>query len=271
MKLANGRADLMAMVKSGMNVALGTDSTANVNSLDLFRQMRQAALLVKDQTGDPAALNASTALLLATVCGAKAQGRSDSCGMIKVGMDADLAMLDFTQPHLIPCHNLISNAVYAADGHDVCMTMVRGKILYAAGKYTTIDLSAVMKELAEHAALSGTVLGLGAGDGCHHQHSGGRHGGSIAGFGSGSHSGIAHDFKHVQIAALLGTPGTQCHIHAGLDAVQNGRGTVAAFGVSHRCGNGGNIFLSQQLTLVIFQICTACSGGRYCENIMAVQ
>jgi len=151
MKLAHGRADVMAMVKAGMNVALGTDSTANVNSLDLFRQMREAALLVKDQTGDPAALNASTALLLATVCGAKAQGRSAQCGMIKTGMDADLVMLDFTQPHLIPCHNLISNAVYAADGHDVCMTMVRGKILYAAGKYTTIDLGAVMKELAEHA------------------------------------------------------------------------------------------------------------------------
>ena len=150
-KLASGQADLMAMVKAGMNVALGSDCTANTNSLDLFRVLREAALSVKDRTGDPTALNASTALLLATVCGARAQGRSAQCGMIKPGMDADLVMLDFTQPHLIPCHNLISNTVYAADGHDVCMTMVRGKILYAAGKYTTIDLGALMKELAEHA------------------------------------------------------------------------------------------------------------------------
>ena len=70
--------------------------------------------------------------------------------MIKIGMDADLILLDFTQPHLIPCHNVISNLVYAASGHDVCMTMVRGKILYAAGKFPTIDLHAVMEELGGH-------------------------------------------------------------------------------------------------------------------------
>ena len=70
--------------------------------------------------------------------------------MLKIGMDADLILLDFTSPHLIPCHNVISSLAYAASGHDVVMTMVRGQILYAAGKYTTIDLNAVMQELAEH-------------------------------------------------------------------------------------------------------------------------
>ncbi|MBQ6797765.1 MAG: amidohydrolase, partial [Oscillospiraceae bacterium] len=55
-----------------------------------------------------------------------------------------------TQPHLIPCHNIISNIVYAASGHDVCMTMVRGKILYSAGKYHTINLKEVMKELGSY-------------------------------------------------------------------------------------------------------------------------
>ncbi len=150
-KLARGRADVLAMVKAGMNVALGTDSAAAANTLDLFQQVRAAALLAKDLQGDPAALNAPAALLMATVCGAKAQGRSRECGMVKTGMDADLIMLDFTQPHLIPCHNLFSNLVYAASGRDVCMTMVRGRILYAAGKYTTIDLNALMKELADHA------------------------------------------------------------------------------------------------------------------------
>lgn len=70
--------------------------------------------------------------------------------MIKVGMDADLILVDFTQPHLIPCHNVISNLAYAASGHDVLMTMVRGKILYAAGKFQTIDLKEVMKELGSY-------------------------------------------------------------------------------------------------------------------------
>ena len=50
-------------------------------------------------------------------------------------MDADLILLDFNQPHLIPCHNVLSQLVYAASGHDVALTMVRGQILYADGKY----------------------------------------------------------------------------------------------------------------------------------------
>ena len=150
-KLASGTADVMAMVKDGMNVCLGTDGTASNNNLDLFEEVKAAALLAKVKNNDAAALNAQATLMMATVCGARAQRRERECGMIKVGMDADLIMLDFTQPHLIPCHNVISNIVYAASGHDVCMTMVRGKILYAAGKYTTINLNEVMKELGAHA------------------------------------------------------------------------------------------------------------------------
>ena len=150
-KLAAGQADVLALVKAGMNVAFGTDSSAVVGSMDLLQQAKAAALHAKTVTGDPETLNAAAALLMATVCGARAQGRASQCGMIKLGMDADLVAMDFTQPHLIPCHNIINNVVYAASGRDVCMTMVRGKILYASGKYTTIDLNAVMKELAEHA------------------------------------------------------------------------------------------------------------------------
>ena len=71
--------------------------------------------------------------------------------MIKEGLDADLILLDFTQPHLMPCHNVISSLVYSASGHDVTLTMVRGKILYAGGNYPTIDLPAVVRELAEYA------------------------------------------------------------------------------------------------------------------------
>ena len=149
-KLASGAADVCAMVRSGMNVCLGTDGAASNNNLDLFEEVKAAALAAKLKTGDPAALNAQAALMMATVCGARAQRRERECGMIKPGMDADLILLDFTQPHLIPCHNVISNIVYAASGHDVCMTMVRGKILYAAGKYQTIDLKEVMKELGSY-------------------------------------------------------------------------------------------------------------------------
>lgn len=150
LKLASGCAKVEDMIKAGMNVALGTDSSASNNTLDMFEEIRAATLMAKGASLNPKALPAQAALMMATVCGARAQHREAECGMIKLGMDADLILLDFTQPHLMPCHNVMSHLAYAVNGHDVVMTMVRGKILYAAGKYLTIDLDAVVKELAEY-------------------------------------------------------------------------------------------------------------------------
>ena len=150
LKLASGCARVQDMVKAGMNVALGTDSNASNNTLDLFEEIRAATYMAKGASLEPKALPAQAALLMATVCGARAQGRQDECGMVKVGLDADLILLDFTQPHLMPCHNVMSHLAYCVNGHDVVMTMVRGKILYSAGKYHTIDLNAVVKEFADY-------------------------------------------------------------------------------------------------------------------------
>ena len=150
LKLASGIAPVCKMMAEGINVALGTDSAASNNNLDLFEEMKLAALLAKVQTGDPAALKAEDALKMATRNGALAQGRDDECGQIAIGMDADLILLDFTQPHLIPCHNVLSQLVYAASGHDVALTMVRGKILYRDGQFTTIDELAVLRELKDY-------------------------------------------------------------------------------------------------------------------------
>ncbi len=150
LKLASGCAKVEDMVRAGMNVALGTDSSASNNSLDLFEEIRAATLMAKGASENPKALPAQAAVMMATVCGARAQGREQECGMIKLGMDADLILLDFTQPHLMPCHNVISHLAYAVNGHDVVMTMVRGKILYAAGEYKTIDLAAVVQELSQY-------------------------------------------------------------------------------------------------------------------------
>ena len=150
LKLASGCADVMGMVRAGMNVCLGTDSAASNNNLDLFEEMKACALMAKGRTGDPTAIPAEAALTMATVCGARAQGREAECGQIAVGMDADLILVDFNQPHLIPCHNVLSNLVYAASGHDVALTMVRGKILYADGRFPTIDLNTVARELHDY-------------------------------------------------------------------------------------------------------------------------
>lgn len=150
LKLASGCAKVEDMIRAGMNVALGTDSSASNNNLDMFKEIRAATLMAKGASLDPKALPAQAAVMMATVCGARAQHREAECGMIKLGMDADLILLDFTQPHLMPCHSVLSHLAYAVSGSDVVMTMVRGEILYAAGKYLTIDLDAVVKELAEY-------------------------------------------------------------------------------------------------------------------------
>ncbi len=138
-------------VKAGMNVALGTGGAVTAGNLDLFEAMRLAALQSRQEKGDSAALPASAALMLATVCGARAQGRSDTCGMLKVGMDADIVLVDFSAPHLMPCHNVPSALVFSAKGGDVAMTMVRGKILYQNGRFPTMDLPAVVSEMMEYA------------------------------------------------------------------------------------------------------------------------
>lgn len=144
-------APIMTLVKSGMNVALGTDGAIQAGNLDMFEVMRGAAMSVRAATGDASALPSSAALMMATVCGAQAQGRSAECGMLKEGLDADIVLLDFSAPHLMPCHNVMTGLVYAAKGGDVAMTMVRGKILYQNGKFPTIDLGAVVEELTTYA------------------------------------------------------------------------------------------------------------------------
>ena len=143
--------DILSCVKAGMNVALGTDGAIEAGNLDLFEVMRFAAMNARAASGDAAALPAPAALMMATVCGARAQGRAAECGMLKVGMDADIALVDFSAPHLMPCHNVLSALVFSAKGGDVAMTMVRGEILYQSGHFPTIDLPTVVEELTTYA------------------------------------------------------------------------------------------------------------------------
>ena len=143
--------DILGCVKAGMNVTLGTGSAMDAGSLDVFEVMRAAALNARQTAGKADALPAPATLMLATVCGARAQGRAEECGMLKVGMDADIALIDFSAPHLLPCHNVLNALVYSVKGGDVALTMVRGQILYQNGQFPTIDLTEVVRELTEYA------------------------------------------------------------------------------------------------------------------------
>ena len=142
---------ILESVKAGMNVALGTGGAIECGNLDMFEVIRGASMAARASSGNASALPSSAALMMATVTGAQAQGRAAQCGMIQVGMDADIVLVDFTAPHLMPCHNVLNGLVYSAKGGDVAMTMVRGKILYQNGKFPTIDLQQVVEELTTYA------------------------------------------------------------------------------------------------------------------------
>ena len=142
---------ILDTVKSGMNVALGTGGAVDSGNMDLFEVLRAAAGSARVAAGDSDALPAPAALMMATVCGARAQGRALECGMLKEGMDADIVLVDFSAPHLMPCHNVLSSLVFSAKGGDVAMTMVRGRILYQNGRFPTIDLQSVVEELTSYA------------------------------------------------------------------------------------------------------------------------
>ncbi len=145
LKLASGIAQVEKMRQAGMKIALGTDSAASNNNLDMFEEMRTAALLAKGVSLDPCALPACKVLYMATRAGALAQGRHDS-GDIKQGYLADFVLLDKHRPEMVPCHDVLSNVVYSAGAASVKMTVVNGRTLYRDGNYLTIDIDRVVFE-----------------------------------------------------------------------------------------------------------------------------
>ena len=151
LKLGSGMADVRRMKDHGVNVCLGTDGVCSNNSLDLFEEIKLSALLAKGEALDPTALPAYDALEMATVNGAKAQGRANETGRIAPGFDADLIMIDTLAPHLRPIYDPIATVVYSAHGSDVCMTMVRGRVLWDGSDLLTIDIEDALREVESYA------------------------------------------------------------------------------------------------------------------------
>jgi 5-methylthioadenosine/S-adenosylhomocysteine deaminase len=146
LKLASGLAPVNAMLRGGVNVAIGTDGCSSNNSHDIFEELKMASILQKYACADPTALPAPEALKMATVNGAHAQGRGHESGILREGMDADLIMLDFHTPANAISHSPVLSLAYSTVGRDVCLTMVRGKILYEGGEFLTIDIEKVLRQ-----------------------------------------------------------------------------------------------------------------------------
>ena len=149
MKLASGMAPVQEMLDAGVTVGLGTDGPASNNDLDMFDEMRDAAMLGKLAADDASAVDAPTAVELATKGSSAALGLDS--GRIEAGANADLAVLDLDAPHLSPPHDLVSHLAYAARGSDVRHTVCDGQVLMRDRELLTIDVAAARREATDRA------------------------------------------------------------------------------------------------------------------------
>ena len=146
MKIASGISPVTEMLQAGVRVGLGTDGAASNNDLDMWEEMRLAALLQKVDRMDPQVLSASTVLTMATRGGAVAVGLGDTVGSLEVGKQADLIQVAFDDVHHVPTYDVISHLVYVTDEQDVASVVVDGKILMREGEMLTIDTQRVKAE-----------------------------------------------------------------------------------------------------------------------------
>lgn len=143
MKLASGACPVSKLLARGVNVALGTDSAASNNSLNMFTEMQSAALLAKLNSGDATALPAKEALAMATIRGARALGIDETVGSIEVGKAADVIAVDLSGPETQPLHNPLSQLVYACNGSQVTHSWINGQMVMDNRKLTQIDANAL--------------------------------------------------------------------------------------------------------------------------------
>lgn len=146
LKLASGIAPISELLKLGVNVGIGTDGAASNNRLDMFAEMRLAALLAKGFSGDAAALPARKALEMVTIDAARALGMDDKIGTVEIGKLADLTAVRIADPETLPCFDPVSHLVYVAGREHVTHTWVAGELRYEKlpgqdGVYANIEPS----------------------------------------------------------------------------------------------------------------------------------
>jgi 5-methylthioadenosine/S-adenosylhomocysteine deaminase len=139
LKLASGIAPITRLAAAGVNIGLGTDGAASNNRLDLFGEMRLAALLAKGVSGDARAIDAHTALAMATINGARALGLDGEIGSLLPGKAADLCAVRLANPEALPVYDVASHLVYVAGREQVSHVWVAGHARVADGLLPGLD------------------------------------------------------------------------------------------------------------------------------------
>ncbi|HYW70827.1 MAG TPA: amidohydrolase family protein, partial [Pyrinomonadaceae bacterium] len=144
LKLGSGIAPVAQMLYAGVSVSLGADGAACNNRLDMFTEMRTAALLQKALHG-PEVVPAKRALSMATIDAARALGLADEIGSIETGKRADLIIVDLNHLSVTPAPELVSALVYSAQAGDVRTSIIDGQIVMRDGELMTLN-EAIVKE-----------------------------------------------------------------------------------------------------------------------------
>ena len=156
LKLASGFCPVQKLLDAGINVALGTDSAASNNDLNMLGEIKTAALLGKGVAGDASALPAHKVLEMATINGARALGLADRIGTLEIGKEADIAAVDLGQLNSQPLYHPISQIVYTAGREQVSDVWVAGKRLLANGQLSYMDVPAIATTATRwHARVTG--------------------------------------------------------------------------------------------------------------------
>lgn len=157
LKLASGFCPVDRLLKAGINVAIGTDGAASNNDLDLFSEVKTAALLAKAVAGDATALSAHAALRMATLNGARALGLDEQIGSLEIGKSADITAIDLGELAMQPVYNPASQLVYTHSGQAVTHVWIEGKCLLNNRELQTLNEREILgkanwwrKQIATH-------------------------------------------------------------------------------------------------------------------------
>lgn len=157
MKLASGIAPVPSMLKRGITVSLGTDGCASNDNMDMFEEMRTAALLHKVANLDASIISSYDVLKMATIDGAKSVGLEEDVGSLETGKKADMILVDIESVHLRPLHDIVSTLVYCANSGDVETVIVDGRIVVQDHRIYSVDerqlISEVEKKIKDRSSI----------------------------------------------------------------------------------------------------------------------
>ena len=149
LKLASGFCPVARLMQAGINIALGTDGAASNNDLNMFSEMRTAALLAKGVANDASALPAYAALRMATINGARALGMESEIGSLEAGKAADICAVNLGDLETQPVYHPVSQLVYATSRDKVSDVWIAGRQLLRCRQLTTLDTQEIVSRAEE--------------------------------------------------------------------------------------------------------------------------